>query len=123
MALGHTQQEFAQVLKTAISTIARWETKDPPKGDALLQLADVAWRKDQTTLSMDFEILYLKHIMPRLKNKRMMISNPGLVICGFDFDNSKDEAGAADFLINRAFDIAPDHARELIIKLAKGMTR
>jgi transcriptional regulator with XRE-family HTH domain len=43
--LGVTQQQFAsEVLKVAISSVARWETKDPPHGETLIQLADIAER-------------------------------------------------------------------------------
>jgi transcriptional regulator with XRE-family HTH domain len=105
-ALKKTQQEFAvEVVKTAISTIARWETKDPPKGDALLQLADVASQNNQPNLSMDFELLYFAEVMPRLRNKRIRKPGcPGYVICAFD--NSKDAAAAAEFLLNAAEDLA-----------------
>jgi hypothetical protein len=38
-----TQQSFAvEVLQCAIGTIARWETYDPPKSDALIRLATIA---------------------------------------------------------------------------------
>jgi transcriptional regulator with XRE-family HTH domain len=49
-ALGQTQQAFAHKMKTAIVTIARWETSQPPHGQALLRLAEVAkqaWLKDK----------------------------------------------------------------------------
>jgi transcriptional regulator with XRE-family HTH domain len=40
--LNESQQAFAYRMKTAIRTISRYETVQPPKGKALLQLADVA---------------------------------------------------------------------------------
>ncbi len=40
--LGETQQEFANTVKTAIRTIARYETVRPPSGEVLLQLAAIA---------------------------------------------------------------------------------
>jgi DNA-binding transcriptional regulator YiaG len=41
-ALNQTQQAFAHKMKTAIVTIARWETSQPPHGLTLLRLAEVA---------------------------------------------------------------------------------
>jgi hypothetical protein len=43
-SLGQTQQSFAtEVLPCAISTVARWETITPPEGEALDQLASIAY--------------------------------------------------------------------------------
>jgi transcriptional regulator with XRE-family HTH domain len=42
LALGDTQHRFANRMKTAIRTIARWETIRPPSGGTLIQLAKVA---------------------------------------------------------------------------------
>ena len=42
-AMGKTQQQFAvEVLKTAITTVARYETSHPPRGEVLLRLATIA---------------------------------------------------------------------------------
>ena len=41
-ALGESQQAFAYRMKTAIRTIARYETVRPPKGNALAEFARVA---------------------------------------------------------------------------------
>jgi transcriptional regulator with XRE-family HTH domain len=41
-ALGESQQAFAYRMKTAIRTIARYETVRPPKGKALAEFARVA---------------------------------------------------------------------------------
>jgi transcriptional regulator with XRE-family HTH domain len=43
MALGQTQQEFAQSLGNAITTVARWETSRPPSGRVLQELSDFAF--------------------------------------------------------------------------------
>lgn len=40
--LGLTQQTLAHEMKTAIVTIARWETSGPPRGETLLRLAKFA---------------------------------------------------------------------------------
>jgi transcriptional regulator with XRE-family HTH domain len=41
-ALGDTQQQFAQRIKTSITTIARWETNRPPSGHVLRVLSRFA---------------------------------------------------------------------------------
>ena len=41
-ALGATQQEFAYRVPTAIRTVARWENDQPPHGQALVRLAQMA---------------------------------------------------------------------------------
>jgi len=66
--LGMTQQEFAgQVMNTAVTTIGRWETSNPPpRGEALLKLADIAGEHNQPVLAEELTILYLDEIMPRL---------------------------------------------------------
>jgi transcriptional regulator with XRE-family HTH domain len=62
-ALGMTQQELAvKVLKTAITTVARWETSHPPHGDALLKLADIAGRKGLFDIQYRFRGLYLQEV-------------------------------------------------------------
>ena len=50
-SLNQTQQEFAQRLGTAITTIARWETTRPPKGKALSDLSALA--HDSAALNSD----------------------------------------------------------------------
>jgi transcriptional regulator with XRE-family HTH domain len=61
IALGKTQQTFAvEVMHTAISTIGRWESNDPPTGDALKRLAAIADQHGLFQLNTEFEDLYLK---------------------------------------------------------------
>jgi transcriptional regulator with XRE-family HTH domain len=40
--LGQTQQSFATDIKTALTTVSRWEGRLPPHGETLLRLRDVA---------------------------------------------------------------------------------
>ena len=75
--MGKTQTTFAvEVMKTAISTIARWETGDPPHGSALLRLAKIADEsgtaayRDGTQdgfpfiqLALTFQRLYLEEVI------------------------------------------------------------
>jgi transcriptional regulator with XRE-family HTH domain len=45
-AMGMTQAQFAvREMKTAVTTVARWETTHPPRGETLLRLAGVAGRR------------------------------------------------------------------------------
>jgi transcriptional regulator with XRE-family HTH domain len=54
-ALGETQQEFAFRVKTAIRTIARWETVQPPRGDTLKGLAYLAEKSGRLDLATVFD--------------------------------------------------------------------
>jgi hypothetical protein len=74
-ALGMTQQAFAvEVLKTAITTIARYETSHPPRGDALLRLASAAEDRMRTSahgedllrLRDEFRRLYIEEVLSSL---------------------------------------------------------
>jgi transcriptional regulator with XRE-family HTH domain len=40
--MGQSQQEFANALGVALNTIARYETRQPPRGDMLARLTDIA---------------------------------------------------------------------------------
>jgi transcriptional regulator with XRE-family HTH domain len=53
-ALGETQQAFASRLRTAIATIARYETSRPPSGTALASLAVVAQEAGRGDLVLEF---------------------------------------------------------------------
>jgi len=53
-ALGQTQQQFAQTLNTAITTIARYETGRTPKGQFLSRLEAVATQNNQIELAKVF---------------------------------------------------------------------
>jgi transcriptional regulator with XRE-family HTH domain len=57
-ALGETQQQFAHRMKTAIRTIARWETIQPPQGETLNQMAILARRSGLSALAGKFERAY-----------------------------------------------------------------
>jgi DNA-binding XRE family transcriptional regulator len=58
--IGQTQQQFAQTIKTAITTIARWETTRPPKGKWLIRLALTAQEHGLEELSSTFREAALK---------------------------------------------------------------
>jgi transcriptional regulator with XRE-family HTH domain len=53
-ALGETQQTFASRMKTAIRTVARWETTRPPSGASLAQLERLAATKGLEDLTAVF---------------------------------------------------------------------
>jgi hypothetical protein len=60
-AMGKTQQTFAvEVLKTAIGTIARYETNDPPRGEVLLRLKDIAHEQGVNHLAATFDALWIE---------------------------------------------------------------
>ena len=74
-----TQTRFAvEAVKVAISTIARWETSDPPHGETLLKLAAIA-REKATALSKSdagpfwrleglFQSLYADEFLSNIKH-------------------------------------------------------
>lgn len=66
-AMGKTQQTFAvEVLKTAIGTVARYETADPPKGEVLLRLRDIAREQGLYELASRFELIHRKEMLKSL---------------------------------------------------------
>ncbi len=52
---GETQQQFAQRIKTAVVTIARWETSRPPSGEALERLLALAQSENLAECTHVFE--------------------------------------------------------------------
>ena len=62
-SLGRSQQQFAALLKTAVTTVARYETSHPPSGQALLRLAHVAKKNGKVDLSTRFLALYLEEVL------------------------------------------------------------
>jgi transcriptional regulator with XRE-family HTH domain len=62
-AMGKTQQTFAvEVLKTAIGTIARYESSDPPRGDVLLRLRDIAREQGLIGAADEFQRIWLQEV-------------------------------------------------------------
>jgi len=54
-ALALTQQAFAVKLKSAITTVARWETTHPPHGQTLIRLAEEAQKARKASRGQDGE--------------------------------------------------------------------
>ena len=75
-ALGDTQEKFAARLRTALSTVARYETSRPPTGGMLMRLAAIAERnaigrkvddaKVFTDLATTFKRLYLDEVFQEM---------------------------------------------------------
>jgi hypothetical protein len=63
-ALGKmTQQDFAvKVLECATTTISRYESFGPPKGDALLKLRAIALKHDLVQIAKRFQDLWLEEV-------------------------------------------------------------
>jgi transcriptional regulator with XRE-family HTH domain len=53
-ALRLTQQGLATRLRIAVRTVARWENDQPPRGHALVQLAQLAQAKNEQALADKF---------------------------------------------------------------------
>jgi transcriptional regulator with XRE-family HTH domain len=74
-AMGKTQQTFAvEVLKSAIGTVARYETSDPPQGDLLLRLAEIAGHHKLIHLRDVFRRLYFEEVKRKLGFDLMTIA-------------------------------------------------
>ena len=110
-AMGLSQQRFAvEVMKTAITTVARWETSHPPGPEVLLKLAAVAEKEklfdlrdtfrrlfveDQTD-GMGFELVlytFFKGYIPSLKGGSETLGCLTLTLT-----NEVEANGAQDFL-------------------------
>ncbi len=73
-AMGMTQTTFAiKVLKMAVSTVARFETSTPPRGDVLIKLAAIAhdcYTREQWTqfsqLRNTFRDAYIAEVQQKL---------------------------------------------------------
>ena len=105
-ALGKTQQRFSEIARNTLGTVAAWETSRPPKGDALLKLAAIAWENNQGALSQEFEVLYLDEIVPRLRMKGIdrTKGRSGYVL--LRYDGPEDLPWAEEYLRQRAESLA-----------------
>jgi hypothetical protein len=63
-ALGESQQAFAYRTKTAIRTIARYETVRPPKGKALAEFQKLAAETGHQKLATVFSEAYMEEMGP-----------------------------------------------------------
>jgi len=83
-----TQQQFSNAVEKTLGTIAVWETSKPPRGEALLDLAEFAWRNQHAALSRDFELLFLDEVIPRLNGPTLFRTNDdgtsGFMLVRFD---------------------------------------
>lgn len=68
-ALGMTQQRFAvEALESALNTVARYETTNPPSGEALLRLAKIAEENSLSDLAARFRRLNLDEKLSHMPN-------------------------------------------------------
>lgn len=90
-ALNKTQRDFAaEFLHTTATTVARYETHSPPRGDVLLQLADIAKQEADSPriklsrrmqlqeISETFESLYINNSRERLDPNKHVWTSHGL---------------------------------------------
>lgn len=59
--LGETQQQFANRLGVAVTTVARYETSNPPRGPVLEKLMKIALDAEMEDVSRMFERAALAH--------------------------------------------------------------
>jgi hypothetical protein len=63
-AMGKSQASFAvEVMKTAVKTVARWETNGPPRGNTLLRLESIAREHHLYELAARLELIYRKEML------------------------------------------------------------
>jgi hypothetical protein len=73
-ALGKSQTSFAvEDLKVAVSTLARYETSTPPRGNVLLELAKIAERENLTELRDEFRDVFIDELAVSLTSDRSFI--------------------------------------------------
>ena len=73
-ALGKTQQAFAvEFLKVAVATVARYETSNPPRGDVLLRLSEIAAEHGEFSLKDEFLYLYLDDVLQKVKGNMFVV--------------------------------------------------
>lgn len=92
-ALGKTQQAFAtEIAKTAITTVARWETGNPaPRGEVLLRLAQLADENGELGLRDDFKILFADEIIGKLGNMMVVPETSDRESHGYIFEKLRDQ--------------------------------
>jgi transcriptional regulator with XRE-family HTH domain len=70
--LGKSQASFAvEVMKTAVTTVARWETNGPPRGEVLIRLRDIAREHRLYELASRFELIYRQEMEKPLPSSRL----------------------------------------------------
>src|ERR1019366_1262337 len=75
-AMKKTQTSFAvEVLGTAVSTVARYETSHAPSGDVLLRLASIAERQGLSDLQNTFRTLYADEVFAKFGFRTEAVSS------------------------------------------------
>jgi len=128
-ALGLTQQAFAvEIMKSAVTTVARWETGNPPpRGDALVRLAEAADEHGLPKFGNEFRYLYMDEVIGSLKfhglsrvySESEYHEPRGYLIRklgGSDyvvvkFNTSKSIAAAIDFLVKQLHQFKPEKGK------------
>ena len=102
-ALGETQQSLAYRLNTAIRTIARWETTQPPSGKTLVQLEALARKAGKAEIADVFrealrkelglrELVYPPPPHPQPRNdEEQLVADAALMVMQSYSDQWKDQ--------------------------------
>ena len=62
--MGITQQTLAvEYMHSAITTVARWESSHPPRGEALIRLAELAKKHRHMEICRIFLAAYLQQVL------------------------------------------------------------
>jgi transcriptional regulator with XRE-family HTH domain len=112
-AMGKTQQTFAvEVLKSSIGTVARYETADPPQGDVLLRLRDIAREHGFHEIASRFELAYREQMQKPLLSELTTVPateiSPAHGHLTISLPHERAIAAAQDFMILLAQLDSPD---------------
>jgi transcriptional regulator with XRE-family HTH domain len=77
-ALGMSQQRLAvEILHVSISTVGRWESFEPPTGETLLRLADIARSNGLDGIANVFAKVYMASWLPALGDSAGVLIDTG----------------------------------------------
>ena len=97
--MGKTQAQFAvEVLKTAVTTVARYETSHRPPGDVLLRLRDIAREQGQMGLADQFQSVWLQDVDKALGPVKTFTAADGHGLLVSSLDGELQLRGATVFL-------------------------
>jgi transcriptional regulator with XRE-family HTH domain len=96
-ALGMSQQDFAVTeLKSALNTVGRYETTNPPRGDTLLRLAEIAERRSLPKIAARFRRLHSDQLLSDTGLKNALSIDPqtgkGWLLLKLDSREELDDA-------------------------------
>jgi transcriptional regulator with XRE-family HTH domain len=110
-ALGQTQQQFAQTLGTAVTTIARYETSRNPSGTVLVRLKNLA----RAAGLEDLDNIFYSALLNEFPAYRVGLMSTLMVESGKceDILFSMSQAPSTPVAARQGLNLALDHLREI----------